>query len=49
MRRFLDYQQDGGIVTVLDGYKNEITDTRQLCDNPETRRRVADFLNKTAA
>jgi enoyl-CoA hydratase len=33
----------------LDGYENEITGTRQLYDNPETRRRVADFLNKTAA
>jgi enoyl-CoA hydratase len=33
----------------LDGYENEITGTRQLYGNPETRRRVADFLNKTAA
>jgi enoyl-CoA hydratase len=33
----------------FDGYENEITGTRQLYDNPETRRRVADFLNKTAA
>jgi enoyl-CoA hydratase len=32
-----------------DGYENEITGTRRLYDNPETRRRVADFLNKTAA
>ena len=33
----------------LEGYENEINGTRQLYNNPETRRRVADFLNKTAA
>ena len=32
-----------------DGYENEITGTRRLYDNPETRRRVSDFLNKTTA
>ncbi len=32
-----------------DGYEYEITGTRRLYDDPESRRRVADFLNKTAA
>jgi enoyl-CoA hydratase len=32
-----------------EGYEDEITGTRRLHDNPETRRRVADFLNKSAA
>ena len=32
-----------------DGYEDEITGTRQLYDNPETRRRVSDFLNQSAA
>src|SRR3974390_1765229 len=31
------------------GYENEIIGTRRLYDNPESRRRVADFLNKSAA
>jgi enoyl-CoA hydratase len=31
------------------GYEDEIIGTRRLYDNPESRRRVADFLNKTAA
>ena len=31
------------------GYENEIIGTRRLYDSPETRRRVADFLNKSAA
>jgi enoyl-CoA hydratase/carnithine racemase len=31
------------------GYEAEISGTRRLYDNPESRRRVADFLNKTAA
>ena len=33
----------------LDGYESEITGTRELYANRETRRRVADFLNKSAA
>ncbi|MBZ0149213.1 MAG: enoyl-CoA hydratase/isomerase family protein, partial [Pseudorhodoplanes sp.] len=32
-----------------DGYETEINGTRRLYDNPESRRRVAEFLNKTAA
>ena len=32
-----------------DGYEAEINGTRRLYDNPESRRRVANFLNKTAA
>ena len=32
-----------------DGYEDEITGTRRLYDNPETRLRVSDFLNKSAA
>ncbi len=31
-----------------DGYEAEISGTRRLYDNPESRRRVATFLNKTA-
>ncbi len=31
------------------GYEAEIGGTRRLYDNPESRQRVADFLNKTAA
>ncbi len=32
-----------------DSYEAEINGTRRLYDNPESRRRVADFLKKTAA
>lgn len=32
-----------------DGYEAEVNGTRRLYDNPESRRRVADFLSKTAA
>jgi hypothetical protein len=32
-----------------DGYEEEIIGTRRLYNNPETRRRVAHFLNKSAA
>ena len=32
-----------------DGYEAEISGTRRLYDNPESRRRIRDFLTKTAA
>jgi enoyl-CoA hydratase len=32
-----------------DGYEDEITGTRRLYNNLETRRRVAGFLNKSSA
>lgn len=30
-----------------DGFADELASTRRLYDHPETRRRVADFLNPT--